>query len=73
VVGRRTMPVLLIGGGVDNVAGADVDDGAASGLGPPGPLGDVEALAEGVRMPCAARPGLKWTMPARAREGSWPL
>ena len=50
------MPVLLVGGCGDDVAGSDLDDVAAPGLSQPGAFGDVERLAEGVGMPGAAGP-----------------
>ena len=57
VVGGGAMPVLLVGGCVDDVAGSDLDDVAAPGPSQPGAFGDVEGLAEGVGVPGAAGPG----------------
>ena len=51
------VPVLLVGVGVDDVAGTDVEDGLAAGLDEPDALGDVERLAHGVRMPGRAGTG----------------
>src|SRR6266550_2290228 len=57
VVGRGAVPVLLVVGCVDDIAGADLDGVAAAGLYEPGSFGDVEGLAEGVGVPGAAGPG----------------
>ena len=45
----------LAGRRVDGIAGPDLDDLAAAGLDEPDALGDVQRLADRVRMPCVAR------------------
>src|SRR5439155_10188246 len=54
VVGCGAVPVPLVSGCVDHVAGTDVDDVAAPGLHTAYALGDVERLAEGVGVPRGA-------------------
>jgi hypothetical protein len=56
VVGGGAVPVPLPRGRVDGLAGAELDDLAAAGLGQPGPVGDVEGLPEGVGVPGGAAP-----------------
>lgn len=51
------MPVLLVGGEVDRVAGPNRLDWAALGLGAALTLGDVEDLAVGVAVPGRAGAG----------------
>ena len=72
-VGRGTVPVLLIRGSVDDVAGVSFDDVAATGLDQGDALDDVEGLAQGVGVPGGAGAGSEpVTMLARIQEGSSP-
>src|SRR5215211_7082708 len=57
VVGGGTVPVPLVGGRGDDVTGPDLLDGAAAGLHQPLAVGDVQGLADGVRMPGGAGRG----------------
>src|SRR2546426_12273962 len=56
VIGGGAVPVPL-GGRVDDVAGADGDDGLATGLDESFALGDVEGLSEAVGVPGGAGAG----------------
>src|SRR6266567_8761629 len=55
VVGCGAVPVPLLRGCVDDVAGTDADDAAAAGLHKSCSFGDIEGLAERVGVPCGAR------------------
>jgi len=55
--GSGAVPVLFVGGEPNDVAGADLLDGAAEALGPAEAGGDDEGLAEGVSVPVGARAG----------------
>ncbi len=47
----------LVAGDGDGVAGTDLDDGVAAGLGPSFAFGDVERLGDRVRVPGGRRAG----------------
>ena len=56
-VGCGSMPMLLAGFDVDDVAGPDLDDFSAAVGDEPDAVGDVQRLALGVGMPGGASPG----------------
>jgi hypothetical protein len=72
VVGGGAVPVPLVGRRVDDVASADLLDGAAAGLYQPLAVGHVEGLADGVGVPRGAGAGVNRTALTRTREGSSP-
>src|SRR6266704_4460818 len=57
VVRGGAVPVPLVPGDIDDVAGTDPDDGSAAGLDQSFAFGDVERLGDRVRVPGGAGAG----------------
>ena len=72
MAGSGPVPVLLAVGGVDDVAGPDLERRRVTSLDDAPTLGDIEGLATLVRAPSGRAPGVKCTDAMFRREGGSP-